>query len=83
MLKATKSTKPKKHKKKHLADKNAIEISDDEHSTTSTPFTPSLFSTPCPFREDVDIEMEETEDNVSSVYTKKKGKKTIFSIFTP
>jgi len=79
MLKATKSTKPKKHKKKPPADKNAIEISDDEHSTTSTPSTPSLFSTPCPFGEDVDIEMKETEDNVSSVYTKKKKGKRKYS----
>ena len=72
MLKAIKTTKLKKPKKKPPIDRNAIEVSDDEHSTTSTP---SLSSSPCPIGKDIDIDMAETEDNLSSVYTKKNRKR--------
>jgi hypothetical protein len=72
MLKAIKVTKPKKFKKKPLIDRSVIEVSDDEHSTTFTLF---LSSSLCPFGKDVDIDMAETEDNLSLVYTKKKMEK--------
>ena len=53
-----------------------MQLSDKEFSSTYSP----LFSSPCPFKKDIDIDMAETEDNLSLVYTKKIEKDNILNL---